>query len=133
MPALTFDIYQDGYTSFLNGEIELKDFLEETLHDRGDGCSGAYDDILPSLLEFHKDDGGSPEVPEFEIADCSYDKETNAGKVRLAYKVSFSFGCADIHRTDNFTETCKFGIDTERKKLTLFITDHIQRDTVDEF
>jgi hypothetical protein len=133
MPALTFDIYNGGYTNLLNKEIELQDLLKEVFYDRSYDYYRPYESIISSLLDFHKDDGGSPENSGFEIVDCSYDVTTNIGKVRMAYKVSFSFGCADIHRTDEFTETSKFWIDMDHKKLTLFITDHIRRDTVDEF
>jgi hypothetical protein len=133
MPALIFDIFKADFTNRLTVEGGLQEFLTATLYDLGVKNKESYDDIIPSLLNFHKADGGSPEIPKFEIIDCSYDSVTHTGKVVFGYEVFFTFGCADIHRSDKYTETCKFQIDTDNQKLTLFITDHIGRDTVDEF
>ncbi|HAL82789.1 MAG TPA: hypothetical protein DCO83_11575 [Mucilaginibacter sp.] len=133
MPELTFDISKGDFTNPPADEIDLQEFLKATLHDLSFKNKKPYDDIIPSLLDFHKADGGSPEIPKFEIIDCSYDSITYTGTVQFAYEVFFTFGCADIYRSDKCTETCKFQIDTENQKLTLFITDQITRDTVDEF
>ena len=130
MPALTFDINKNGLTDVLPEETPLKDFMERVL---SDDAESALKEITPWLLEFHKHDGGSPEISGLRITDCSNDLAAHSGKVTFSYKVSFTFGCAGIFRTDDYTETCKFRIDTENKKLILFITDHITRDTVDEF
>jgi len=129
MPAIKFDITSQQHTDLLNKDIRLKDFLTEVLH----SDANKHEDINSSLLEFHKADGGAPETPGFWIVDCWYDNAAQVGRVRLEYEVSFTFGCADIHRTDRFTETCKFEINSENTKLILLITDHITRDTIDEF
>lgn len=130
MPALTFDIREDGLTALQHKQIPIKDFIDGVL---ADDNGSALTAIAPWLVEFHKHDGGSPVVSEIKIADAEYDSTTHKGKVKLGYKVSVTFGCADIFRTDDYAETCKFNIDIIDKKLTLFITDQLTRDTVDEF
>jgi len=133
MPALKFDIINDYFTNLSVDDGGLQEFLKATLCDLSLKNKVSYDEIIPSFLNFHKADGGSPEIPKFEIIDCSYDAVTQTGIVRFAYEVFFTFGCADIYRSDKCTETCKFQIDPNTEKLTLFITDQITRDTVDEF
>jgi len=130
MPALTFDIRKDGLTALQDKKITVKEFIDGVLsEDNG----MAIMEITPWLTEFHKQDGGSPVTSAIKIAEAEYDFATQTGKLKLAYKVSVTFGCADIFRTDDFTETCKIIIDPEKNKLTLFITDQLTRDTVDEF
>ena len=126
MPKLVFDIANDEYSNLLNAEIELKDFLGSILPLHNN-------EITDGLIEYHKDAGGSPLIPAFEIAECSYDRLTHAGKIKLKYEVFFTFGCADLHPSEFATETSKFEIDTVNNRLTLFLTDHITRDTLDEF
>ncbi|MFI5138498.1 MAG: hypothetical protein ACHQIM_11795 [Sphingobacteriales bacterium] len=133
MPALKFDIFKSDFANLLPVGGGLQEFLKSTLYDLNLKNKESYDDIIPSLLNFHKADGGSPEIPKFEIIDCSYDSVSRTGMVRFAYEVFFTFGCADIYRSDKCTETCRFQIDSNNEKLTLYITDQITRDTVDEF
>ncbi|BAU53981.1 hypothetical protein [Mucilaginibacter gotjawali] len=130
MPALTFDIREDHLSGLQHQQITIKHFIDGVLsEDNGN----AFTAIAPWLVEFHKRDGGSPVASEIKVAEAEYDSITHSGKVKLAYKVSFTYGCADIFRTDDYTETCKFIIDPEKNKLTLYITDQLTRDTVDEF
>jgi hypothetical protein len=129
MPLITFGIHNQPDTGIFNEKAALKRFLDETF--RADKV--LFDDVRSALLEFHKDDGGSPEVPDFEIVDCWYDDATRTGKVRFEYQVFFTFGCADIYPILKSAETSKFNIDLTGAKLLLFVTDHISRDTVNEF
>jgi hypothetical protein len=130
MPALTFDIREDRLIGLQHQQIIIKDLIEVVLSkDNG----SAFLEITPWLVEFHKQDGGSPVASEIKIADAELDSASHKGKVKLTYKVSFTYGCADIFRTDDYAETCKFNIDPEKNTLTLFITDQLHRDTIDEF
>ena len=126
MPKLIFDFASDRYSSLLNTEIELRNFLEQILHNH-------KSEITDGLLEYHKDAGGSPIIPRFEITEYSFDSATNTGKIKFKYEVFFTFGCADLNPSEVATETSKFEIDAENKKVILFLTDHITRDTLDEF
>ena len=126
MPKLVFDIANNEYSNQLNAEIELKDFLGSILHRHNN-------EITDGLIEYHKAAGGSPIIPAFEIAECSCDRLTHTGKIKFKYEVFFTFGCADLYPSEVATETSKFEIDTINNKLILFLTDHITRDTLDEF
>lgn len=126
MPKIVFEISTADYSNLTKEKTELKDFLEVVLNDR-------KSEVIDGLLEYHKEAGGSPAVPEFDIMECSYDKDKRAGKVKFRYQVLFTFGCADLHPSEFATETSKFEIDAESNKLILFLTDHITRDTSDEF
>jgi len=129
MPLITLGIQNLPDVQSLIDNSSLKDFLEETL--RSDKSS--FDEVCAALLQFHQDEGGSPQVPDFEIAYCEYDGTTHTGKIRFEYDVFFTFGCADIYPTQKSTETSKFSIDESNSKLLLYVTDHISRDTLDEF
>jgi len=127
---LTFDIKEERLTGLQDKQNTIKDFIESVLSEDNEN---AFTAIAPWLVEFHRQDGGSPVTSEIKIANAEFDHATHAGKVKLAYKVSFTYGCADIFRTDDYAETCKFNIDPEKNTLTLFITDQLHRDTIDEF
>lgn len=127
---MTFDIREDRLNSLQDTQITIKEFIEEVL---AEDNRGAFTAIAPWLVEFHQQDGGSPVASDIKIADAEYNFTTHSGKVKLAYKVSVTFGCADIFRTDDYAETSNFTIDPQKNKMTLFITDQLLRDTVDEF
>jgi hypothetical protein len=129
MPLVTILLHNQQNTSKLTGKAELKLFLNEVLH----SDKALFDDVRAALVEFHQEDGGSPEVPDFEITDCWYDATSKTGKVRFEYTVFFTFGCADIYPIQKSAETSGFSIDSGSSKLLLFITDQISRDPVDEF
>ena len=114
------------HSSLLNENKELKDFLKYLFDNR-------KKEITDGLLEYHKDAGGSPIIPGFEIVECTYDNSSHSGKVKFKYAVFFTFGCADLHPSETATETSKFEIDTTNKTLVLFLTDYMTRDTLDEF
>jgi hypothetical protein len=129
MPLITFGIYNIQNIGSLSDKAALKYFLDEVF--RSDKV--LFDKIRSALLEFHKDEGGSPEVHDFEITDCWYDETSKTGGVRFIYQVFFTFGCADIYPFQKSAETSKFSIGLPGSKLLLRITDYIPRDTVDEF
>lgn len=130
---MKFDTDNESIAALHNEQITPNTFLANILLDNYNDDRGFNTGIKSSLLAFHQGDGGSPVITKFDVESCSFDPKTSAGKVRLAYEISFTFGCADIHRTDKFAETCKFEIDINEEKLLLYITDHITRDTVEEF
>ncbi len=132
MPVFKFDIDQDDYSEILTDKTKFRCFLEHVLCNKESDNAGLYNDMKVALLAYQKADGGSPVLNDYQIADYWFDDNTLTGKLKFKYKVSFTYGCADIHRTDEFTETCKFEI-TPDEKLLLFITDYIERDMVDEF
>lgn len=132
MPELKYKIEIAPDLHLLSDETKLKQFLEATLCDKDAERSGLYNDLKQALTVYHKTDG-APVLNKYEIAGCAFDGVACTGKIKFRYEVAFTFGCADIHRTDEYTETCKFIVDTDNKQLVLFLTDFIQRDTVDEF
>jgi hypothetical protein len=130
MPALKFDMSEEGFARVQQKQITIKQFIENVLtKDKGSALTA----IAPWLVAFHQQGGGAPVVSEIKIADAEYNFTALSGKVKLAYKVTFTYGCADIFRTDDFAETSNFTIDPQTNKLTLLITDQLTRDTIDEF
>jgi len=129
MPIITFGIHNQPDTNIFHEKAALKSFLDAVF--RNDEV--LFDDIRSALLAFHQEDGGSPTVPDFEIIDCWYDGATKTGKVRFEYQVFFTYGCADLCPVQKSAETSKFSIDLTGSKLLLYVTDHISRDTLNEF
>ena len=116
-------------------EITIGELLVEKLYESDSDHEGIYNEICRQLQSYHDDEGGAPEVSDFEIIpdDCRFDFTSKKGKVTLQYTVYFYFGCSDLNRDYDSHETCDFRIDTISESLTLYINEKLRRDTVEEF
>jgi len=133
MPVINFQISEDKLKVLSGIKAISVDFFNNLFFAEPENNKEAIEQIRTGLLAFHQQDGGSPEIHSFKITDSSFNPQTNSGKIKFGYEVFFTFGCADIHRSDICTETCTFKIEQEKHLLIIHLTDQITRDTVDEF
>ena len=126
MGIVTIHFLPDEYRKLQADQITAGDFIDKTLRQ----------DIAPicDLLKYnHLDDGGSPEVDDFQIKELFYNPATQSGNVQLAYDIRFFWGCSGIKKTHAYKERCPFVINPLTATLMLTIPENLVRDTHDEF
>lgn len=67
--------------------------------------------ICQGLASYFYDDGGSPEVREFEIINALINTDSLTGSFKCIFKVYFFFTCSDVKNQKNENITWKFKID----------------------
>ncbi|MBK0379295.1 hypothetical protein [Mucilaginibacter segetis] len=132
---LEFDYEADVYEQFIQEEITLIAFLEDILKHQGfeEFESGNKERILSILFDYHDDNGGAPEIDDFEIVDAFYDPNSLKGKVEIQYWIYFYYGCSDLNTEEDDYENWNFEIVPETCKLLLHIPEYEVRSTADEF
>lgn len=126
MGFVKIDLSVDDYRLLSEQATGIDEVLKQLFFDTDN-----QKQILTELNNYHSDEDGAPIVPEFEIADITYNPATLTGQVRFAYRVNFSFACADKRATTNHFETSNFTVD--KQAINLSIHDKISRDTYEEF
>ena len=133
MPVIKLQIEEDKLKVLSGIKAISVDFFNNLFFAEPENNKEAIEQIRTGLLAFHQQDGGSPEIRTFKIIDSSFEHAANSGKIKFEYEVFFTFGCADIYRSDICTETCTIKIEPEKNLLVIYLTDQITRDTVEEF
>ena len=106
----------DKLAALIGEEIWIDEFLKNIFED----TSGkVYTDFCKSLASYHYDEGGSPEVHEFEIIRSHFNAEKLAGEFTCAFVVYFFFGCSGINSDKRDTITWKFKVDPQNEKIAL--------------
>ncbi|WCT10862.1 hypothetical protein [Mucilaginibacter jinjuensis] len=97
-------------------QISFTDFLNKVFN-YNEGKN--YLQMCAALKAYHHQNGGAPEVLEFEITQVSYNAGTLSGSFNCKFKVSFFFGCDDLHIDKNDTISWEFKIDDHSCTLHL--------------
>ncbi|WP_183557062.1 hypothetical protein [Mucilaginibacter sp. SP1R1] len=100
----------DKLQEILSKEITIEQFLSDFFNEKG---SKPYTDFCRALASYHDEEGGSPEVREFEIIRFGFDTDKLTGEFTCAFTVYFFFGCSGINSDKRDTITWKFKIDAE--------------------
>ncbi|WP_184545745.1 hypothetical protein [Mucilaginibacter sp. FT3.2] len=112
--AKDFDLPVD--TSLLKqlyeGETAIGQFLTAFFSDKSNHSS-----ICQGLASYFYDDGGSPEVREFEITNASFNPGNLTGSFKCVFKVYFFFTCSDVKNQKNENITWQFSIN--KNKLSI--------------
>ena len=125
MGLVTINFTAARYHKLLVNEITTDDFINETLQQRVAA--------ICELLKYnHLDDGGSPEIDEFKIAELTYNPATQTGSVQLSYDIRFFWGCSGIKKTQASKERCAFIIHPEKLTLSLTVPEKLVRDMHEE-
>jgi hypothetical protein len=133
MAILKLEYQQDDFESLQEGELSLKEFLNEVLF------SGSYEDISPEdkvidiLLGYHGSDGAIPEISDLELEEVEYEEGEETGKARLSYLLAYNSACAGSNSEESISELVNFKIDQEGPSVVLTFIDLDARSTVDEF
>jgi hypothetical protein len=93
----------------LSQQITFVDFLNNVF--KGNEGNN-YLQMCAALKAYHHQNGGAPEVLEFEITQAHFNPHTLSGNFICKFKVSFFFGCDDLHINKNDTINWQLKIDS---------------------
>lgn len=88
------------------GEISVEQFLNQVFADKQN-----HTNLCQSLAAYFYDEGGSPEVREFDIVQASFNADNLNGAFKCEFKVYYFFTCSDIKNDKHENITWKFKID----------------------
>jgi hypothetical protein len=88
------------------GEISAEQFLNQVFEDQQNHAN-----LCQSLAAYFYDEGGSPEVQEFDIAQATFNVDNLTGAFKCNFKVYYFFTCSDIKNDKHENITWKFKID----------------------
>lgn len=133
MATLKLDYQQDDYESLQEGELSIKEFLNEVLFSGSYNDESPEDELIGLLLAYHSEEGGAPIVSDLELDDVEYDEEKGTGKAYFSYLLEYHFACSDMDSERTVEETVDFVIDEESAEVTFTFIDLTTRSTADEF
>jgi hypothetical protein len=107
----------------LDGEVSVDDFLTDIFADAANHAA-----MCNALREYHRNDGGSPEVDAFEIVNTKFDASQLTGRFRTTFKVNYHFTCSDVRNTAKDTIDWDLQIDSANAIINLTGEEPLVRD-----
>jgi hypothetical protein len=111
----------------LNGKLTIDNFLK---HQFSNAVNHAA--MCSALQEYHRNDGGSPEVHVFDVMNGSFNPQTLTGSFRCNFRVIYHYTCSDVRNNAADTIDWDFKIDALSRNLYLTGEETLERDG-DEF
>jgi len=105
------------------GHINPDAFINELFRDQQ-----AHQKMCLALQEYHRNDGGSPEIDTFEVVNASYDAEKLSGKFRCVFQVNYHYTCSDVRNKAMDTIDWNFKVDQHLYQLHLTGEETLERD-----
>lgn len=96
----------DHLEKLTDGRLPIADFLSAFLGDDQNNAS-----MRQGLASYFYDNGGSPEVREFDIVDAKFNINELTGSFKCIFTVYYFFTCSDIKNDKRENITWKFKID----------------------
>jgi len=106
-----------------DGSIPVNDFLNQLFMDQHTHAA-----MCLALKEYHRNDGGSPEVDTFEAVNAFYDAEKLSGKFRCVFQVNYHYTCSDVRNKAMDTIDWNFKVDQHLYQLLLTGEETLERD-----
>lgn len=88
---LEFNCNQTDLQGLIKGDISIADFLNNLFTD-----PRKYTQMCLALQAYHRNDGGSPEVHAFEVANLFFDAASSTGRFRCRFQIDYFFTCSDL-------------------------------------
>lgn len=105
------------------GSISIDDFLNQLFKDQQH-----HTQMCAALQEYHRNDGGSPEVDAFEVVNAAFSSETLSGRFRCKFRVNYHYTCSDVRNKAMDTIDWDFKVDKEQYRLLLTGEETLERD-----
>jgi hypothetical protein len=106
-----------------SGSIPVNDFLNQLFADQHTHAA-----MCLALKEYHRNDGGSPEVDGFEVVNIIYDARALNGSFRCKFKVNYHYTCSDVRNNAMDTIDWRFKLDQDHRMLLLTGEETLERD-----
>jgi hypothetical protein len=101
-------------TALLNENRSSEDFLYNLFQDKNN-----HKLMCSALQEYHRNDGGSPEVHDFEIIRVAFTQAILTGRFTCKFRVKYHFTCSDIRNEAGDTIVWNFKIDEARQVIDM--------------
>jgi|GEM_PF-1675992 len=109
----------------LDGDLTTTDFLNAVFSDE----LGENDMGMRSLLvSYNSNDGGAPEVHNFEIVDEEFNEENLTGEFTTEFTVFYFYPCEDMNSEHEDYVTWKFKINTESEMVEFIGEEQLERE-----
>lgn len=95
------------------GSISIDDFINEIFKDQQH-----HTQMCLALREYHRNDGGSPEIDVFTIVNAVFNANESTGRFRTVFKIRYHYTCSDVRNTANDTIDWNFKIEKDLMLLT---------------
>jgi hypothetical protein len=105
------------------GNISIEDFINGLFKDQQPQTK-----MCLALQEYHRNDGGSPEVDAFEVQNVTYNAEALSGSFRCKFRVNYHYTCSDVRNNAMDTIDWDFRIDKDNCMLILIGEETLERD-----
>ncbi len=111
---LQLHLSQSEYEALLNENRSTENFLVKLFRDQGN-----HKLMCSALQEYHRNDGGSPEVHDFEIIRIQFTPAILTGRFTCKFRVKYHFTCSDIRNEAGDTIVWDFIIDEARQVIDM--------------
>lgn len=106
-----------------SGNISIHDFINELFTDQQQ-----HEKMCSALQEYHRNDGGSPEVDAYEVENTTYNADVLSGHFRCKFTVNYHYTCSDVRNKAIDTIDWDFKIDKDNNRLLLTGEETLERD-----
>jgi len=120
---LEIPLHSLQFKGLQSGNISIDDFLNNLFNDEQQ-----HKKICLALQEYHRNDGGSPEVDAFEVVNISYSAAALSGRFRCKFRVSYHYTCSDVRNKAMDTIDWDFKVDQDKNVLILTGEETLERD-----
>jgi hypothetical protein len=114
---------KDNFEGLINGKTTIEDFLIDEFTKASNHAV-----MCNALKEYHRNDGGSPEVHDFEIVNTKFDTNKLTGRFRTSFKINYHYTCSDVHNTAKDTIDWDFVVDSTNNIIHLTGEEPLVRD-----
>lgn len=104
--------YEDELKQLLKKEIDIETFLEKVFFDQ-EGIT--HSEMCGRLMSYHSDDGGAPDVSDYEIVDVKFNYDTLKGSFETEFQVYYFYGCSDLNNDEEDSIMWDFTINRDLK------------------
>lgn len=114
---------QQNIAKLLAGSLNIDNFLNQLFQDPANHTA-----MCASLQEYHRNDGGSPEVHAFEIIRVAFNPDSLTGRFTCKFRVQYHYTCSDVRNDAGDTIVWDFKLDKENGMLYLTGEEPLVRD-----
>jgi len=120
---LQLHLPQFDFAALLNENLSSEDFLHNLFQDQFN-----HKLMCTALQEYHRNDGGSPEVHNFEIIRITFTPAVLTGRFTCKFRVKYHFTCSDIRNEAGDTIVWDFKIDEAKQIIDMTGEEPLVRD-----
>lgn len=133
MAQVKFKYPKGLHQLLVNGDLEVKVFLNEVVFGNIDGNQNILAELKDALLSFHTADGGFPEIVALGISDILIDLNTGKGQVVFEYILGYSNTCAGTRTDISKKDRIDFILDIANNSIMFSFIELDARSTAEEF